>query len=640
MPPDSHLEHLQRSREEILGAIGEPPDLTFVRGTGNIGDQLSWAGTRGLLSEHAYQEIGVDELPAANGHTVLICGVEGFCNSYHELMPHVLAVAEMRFERVILLPSSFDTSVDAVRDALEHTQAVIFARERESYGQIQSLCDAQLAHDCAFFFDYAPYMQAGSGILLALRTDHESAGERPIPPENDDISATAGTLERWLQMISSHELIRTDRAHVLIAGALLGKTVEFDSGNCFEIGAIADYALSDFPVRRLQSATPGRAPARVAPCPCSQETEVLRERLRARAKIHRPPPIEHLRDSVGAPRVTVIILSHNRPELLLGTLHSVLCETTIPVSFLIIDNGSEARTRRRLAEACAEHPQIRLHLSDRNLGCAGGRRLGVELTDSELVLFLDDDAELIPGALAHMISELDRHPDSGAVSATVAIPDGRVSHSGGWYSESKEMVSFVLGASGLAFDDAAIPPSGPCDWIAGTASLIRTSLLREFPLDDAMLAYYEDNEWCLRIGRARADCFRRSREALVLHHAGPGPWGRMDFTGRAKLVRFIAAAAHFYRKHGLLLRIPGVDVFAIMPELTRSDGTLDLMGARIMMALASTHSADWLLMEWMNGGFDRVLGVERTRLGNELHACRLEANALRAELASTRNSSA
>src|ERR1022692_570260 len=155
-------------------------------------------------------------------------------------MPHVLAVAEMRFERGILLPGSFDTSVDAVRDALEGTRAVIFARERESYIQIQSLCDARLAHDCAFFFDYTPYQKTGSGVLLALRTDHESARERPIPPENDDISATTGTLERWLQRISSHELIRTDRAQVMIAAAMLGKTVEFDSSSYFKVPAIAD----------------------------------------------------------------------------------------------------------------------------------------------------------------------------------------------------------------------------------------------------------------------------------------------------------------------------------------------------------------------------------------------------------------
>jgi GT2 family glycosyltransferase/exopolysaccharide biosynthesis predicted pyruvyltransferase EpsI len=635
--PQRHIESVERSRQEILQAIGATQDLTLIRGLGNFGDELIWAGTRELLRDRAFREIDADELSESDGHTALICGGGAFCHPYHEIMPHVLAVAELRFEQVILLPSTFDTSVDVVRDALERTRAVVFARERESYGRLQPLCDAHLAHDCAFFFDYASYIQAGSGILHAFRTDAEYAGERPVPPESDDISLTAGTLERWLETIASHELIRTDRAHVMIAAALLGKTVEFGVNSYFKVKAIADYALSDFPVTPLPAAPISeRARARLAPAPCSTETDVLRQRLRDRAGSHPPPSITHVRDSAGAPRVTALVLSHYRPEMMQGALHSLLYETRIPVNVLVIDNDSDARTRQLLTQLCSEYPQITLHLSDHNLGCAGGRQLGSELIASEFVLFLDDDAELMPGALEHMIYELDSHPNAGAVSALVVIPDGRVSHSGGWYSESKEMASFTLCASGVSIDDPGVPESGRCDWIPGTASLIRTGLLGELPLDGGMLAYYEDTEWCLRVGRARSDCFRRSREALVLHHTGSGPWGRMDFTGRANLVRYIAAAAHFYRKHGLLLRVPGVDVFAIMPELTRSDETLDLAGARLIMELASTHSPDWMLMEWMNGGLDPVLGVERTALGNELHECRLAVIDLRNELGAAR----
>jgi GT2 family glycosyltransferase len=634
MLPPQHLESVARSREEILRAVGDASDLVLVRTLGNLGDALSWAGARALLGDLDYREIDVDELPGVRGHTALICGGGGFCHPYHELMPHVLAVAEMRFERVVLLPSSFDTSVDAVRDALESTRAVVFARERESYSQIQSLCDARLAHDCAFFFDYGPYRKAGSGVLLALRTDHESTRERSIPLENDDISATSGTLERFLERISSHELIQTDRAHVMIAAALLGKTVEFDSGSYFfEVPAIADYALNGFPVKRLPAAAvPEWAPVCLAPSPCSAQAEAVRERLRARAESNPPPPIERVRDSAGSPRVTAVIISHNRPDLVLGTLHSLIHVTSIPVNIVVVDNNSTARTSRTLTETCAEHPQIRLHLSERNLGAAAGRELALGLVDTEFVFFLDDDIELLPGAIEHLVSILDLHPDIGGVTPLVVLPDGRVSHSGGRYEISREIVSFTPVAAGIQFDDPDIPESGPCDWIQ-VSSLVRMSLLAEFPLDTGMSNYYEDNEWCFRVARSRSGCFRRSREAIILHHAEHKPWGRKDFIGRAYLVRFIALAAYFYSAHGLLLGCPGLDVFTIMPELTRTNETLDLAGARLIMELASTHSDDWLLMEWMNGGLDPVLGIERTELGDELDSSRREADTLRAELA-------
>jgi GT2 family glycosyltransferase len=637
MLPSKHLERIARSREEILQAVGDTADLVFVRGLGTLGDELIWAGARELLSGRVYREIGVDELPGARGHTAVICGSGGFCQAYHELMPHVLAVAEMRFERVVLLPSSFDTSVDVVREALERTQAVVFARERESYRQIQSLCEAHLAHDCSFFFDHGPYRRAGSGALLALRTDRESTRERPIPPENDDISLTTGTLDRFFEQISSHELIQTDRAQVMIAAALLGKTVEFDSSSYFKVPAIADYALGDFPVKRLPPPVASeRAPVCLVPSPCSPQADALHERLRAHAQSIPMPQLEHIRNAAGSPRVTAVIISYNRPELVLGTLHSLIHVTSIPVDIVVIDNNSMPRTRRILAEACAGYPQIRLHLSDRNLGASGGRELALGLVETELVLFLDDDIELLPGALEHLVSDLDLHPDIGGVTPLVVLPDGRVSHSGGMYEISREIVSFTPISAGMQFDDPDIPASGPCDWIQ-VSSLIRMSLLAEFPLDTGMSNYYEDNEWCFRVSQSRSGCFRRSCEAIILHHAEHKPWGRKDFVGRAYLVRFISLAAYFYRAHGLLLGCPGLDVFTIMPELTRTNETLDLAGARLVMELASTHSDDWLLMEWMNGGLDPVLGIERTAFGDELAVSRREADALRTELAVARS---
>jgi GT2 family glycosyltransferase len=632
-----HLEHVERSRDAILEALGAPVDLVFVRGLGNIGDELIWAGTRALLSGHPHREIGFEELPAVSGHTALICGGGAFCHPFHELMPHVLAVAELRFQRVIVLPSTFDTSVSVVRDVLARTGAVVFAREAESYRQIQPLCDdARLAHDTSFFFDYDSHRQAGSGVLHAFRTDAESSGERPIPPENEDISLTASTLEGWLGTISRHAIVQTDRAQVMIAAALLGKEVQFDPSSYFKVPAIADYALNGFPVKRLPPATtPGRAPAHLAPIPCPPEAEAIRERLRARAEAYPPPPIERLHDSAGAPRATAVIISHNRPELVLGGLHSLIHVTSIPVNIVVVDNNSTPRTRQILTDACAGHPQIQLHLSDRNLGAAAGRRLALELVDTELVLFLDDDIELLPGALEHLVSELDLHPDIGGVTPVVVLPDGRVSHSGGLFEESRESVCFTPVSAGIQFDNPDIPPSGPCDWIQ-VSSLVRMSLLAEFPHDTGISTYYEDNEWCFRVARSRSGCFRRSREAIILHHAEHKPWGRTDFIGRAYLIRFISLAAYFYRVHGLLLRTPGMDVFTIMPELTRTNGTLDLAGARLVMELINTHSTDWLLMEWINGGLDPILGVERTALGDELHASRTDADALRAALTAVR----
>jgi exopolysaccharide biosynthesis predicted pyruvyltransferase EpsI len=245
---------------EISGA----PDVTFIRAGGNIGDHLIYAGTRRLLSGTFYREVvarrrnaagqelpGVRKIRGARGHTALITGGGAWCQPYHNTWPELLPIIDERFERVIVLPSSVDTSVDEVREALAQTNALVFARERESYRQLRELCRTEIAHDCAFFFDFKPYRRRGEGLLTAYRTDAESASGGQTPPGNNDISRYCDSLDLWLWTIARYEVVETDRAHVMIAAALLGKKVRYRPSGYHKVPAIAEYALKGFPVERM-----------------------------------------------------------------------------------------------------------------------------------------------------------------------------------------------------------------------------------------------------------------------------------------------------------------------------------------------------------------------------------------------------
>ncbi len=326
---------LASSARLILDEIGDPPDLTLVHGAGNRGDELIWAGMDRLLDGLIYYETDLNGLSGARGHTVLLPGSGAFCRAFNDTMPRALAVACMRFERVILLPSSFDPSDDVVRAALATTSGTVFARKPESYRRIASLCDTRLAHDCAFFFDFEPWHRSGSGVLNAFRTDPE-AGAGIVPADNDDISLTAASFEDWLERISAHAQIRTDRAHVLIAAALMGKRVEFASSSYHKLPAMVDYALSDFPVRQITR--PGPKAADVAAPP------------------HARP---RRRRGVAPPRVSAIILTRARAREALRAVDSVTL-SDVDARTIVIDNnsapgyaldpfGSEPRLRRRPA---------------------------------------------------------------------------------------------------------------------------------------------------------------------------------------------------------------------------------------------------------------------------------------------------
>src|ERR1700728_2415002 len=169
----SHEEEVEDSRDVLLRAIGEPEDLTFIRLYGNRGDELIYAGTRQLLARRFYKEVSVTDLGGVSGHTAVVAGCGGWCGPYRDMVTH-LPVIETKFERVIIMPSSFDVSVPSVRSTLASTKALVFARERKSFDDIGRLCDAKIAYDCAFFFDYRPYLRHGEGCLVSYRNDAES----------------------------------------------------------------------------------------------------------------------------------------------------------------------------------------------------------------------------------------------------------------------------------------------------------------------------------------------------------------------------------------------------------------------------------------------------------------------------------
>jgi exopolysaccharide biosynthesis predicted pyruvyltransferase EpsI len=245
-PPDAPAE-LEAQRDRILHLVADAPDVTFIRHKGNIGDDLIHAGTRRLLADIPYQEVGTWDLQNAHGHTALITGSGGWCIPFHHQLPDALAVIEDRFERIIILPSSFDLAEPRVRDALQRTKALVFARERKSYEQIQEVCNAEIGHDCAFYFDFSPYRRRGNGRLVAYRTDAESA-RAGVPAGNNDISVACFGLDHWLWTIARHDTIVTDRAHVMIAAAMLGKRIEYHGTNYHKVPAIAEYSLSGFPI--------------------------------------------------------------------------------------------------------------------------------------------------------------------------------------------------------------------------------------------------------------------------------------------------------------------------------------------------------------------------------------------------------
>jgi hypothetical protein len=640
-PPARHWQALAQSRSELLAALGAgAAGFTYVRGVGNRGDELIQAGTRRLLAGLDYREIDFEEIAAASGELAVISGGGAWCRWFHEIMPRVLALAEMRFSRVVVLPSSFDPAEETVRDVLGRSRAVVFARERESWRQVRDLCDARLAHDCAFFFDFEPFVAAGGGVLHAYRTDREASAAFPLPADNVDISALLPALEPWLARIASAALVRTDRAHVMIAAALLGKQVEYRSSAYHKVPAIAEYALAGFAVQPAPpgglapaaSSPPARRPAAEAAAELAADLEpeplrALRRELVRRGEASLASLPAGLLAGDGEPRVTVAVLSWNQAARTRAALASLREHVRMPIRLLVIDNNSAPAERQAVRRACQVYGAELVEL-DRNLGCAGGRQLAAERATTEYVMFLDNDAEVFPGTVEHLVHALDRDPAAIACGGNVILPDGRVQLCGCDYHDDGIVLSLEPLGRGLRHDDPRLGSSGPCRWLSGALLLARRPAFASCPLA-AEMAYFEDNEWSFRVQARWPGSLRRRVEALGLHHQQEKGRRGSGLVGIGEVLPFLAAMARFHQLHGRVLDL----LFGLVPELTWASGQRDVAAARLLLDLIAARGTDWTLLNWLNGGLAPLFqAAAQAELRRALEASRAELEASRAEL--------
>jgi GT2 family glycosyltransferase len=301
--------------------------------------------------------------------------------------------------------------------------------------------------------------------------------------------------------------------------------------------------------------------------------------------------------TTGEPRVTVALVSWNRPDRVAAAVRSVRESARVPHRILIVDNASSESTRERLRAEVDGNARAELVLLGSNTSCARNRALAVERSTTEYVLFLDDDAEIFPGTLEILLHALDSDPGALAAAANVVLPDGTTQICGGDFSVRDGVVLFTPMGAGQPFDAPGVDGSGPCRWASGACVLHRRAAFERFPLDPGMDSYFEDSEWGFRVERAVPGALLRCPEALALHHHVPKDRRGTASSDLAHATRFAESIAHFYRTHGLVMDA----LFGFVPEL-RSGNGYDVPAAHLFLELLGSKGAQWTVSEWHRGG--------------------------------------
>ena len=207
--------------------------------------------------------------------------------------------------------------------------------------------------------------------------------------------------------------------------------------------------------------------------------------------------------------LSVIIVTHNTCDLTRACVRSVLAdaaETRSTIETIVVDNASTDGTTDRLR---GEFPDVRLIVADTNLGYARGNNLGLEAAHGRYLMLLNSDAEVGTGALEALVHFMEAHLDAGACGPMLLNADGSLQPSGRALPSVWSVFVCMTRLYRLWKRDfyterrRDYARAARVGEVSGAAIVVRRDAYQRVGgLDPHFFAYYEDVDWCKRIGQA------------------------------------------------------------------------------------------------------------------------------------------
>ena len=200
--------------------------------------------------------------------------------------------------------------------------------------------------------------------------------------------------------------------------------------------------------------------------------------------------------------LSIVILNWNGRDLLRNCLDSVRAQKfrdtdsgAVPnFETIVVDNGSGDGSTEMVA---TDYPEVVLIAEATNTGFCRGNNIGYERSTGDLVLLLNNDAELAPDFIQCVLDGARQYPDHGMFAARVRMFD---------HHDIFDSTGLLIYADGICrsrgwlekdvgqFDDA-VEVLGP----NGCAAVFRRTMLEDVGLfDEAYFAYLEDLDLAVR----------------------------------------------------------------------------------------------------------------------------------------------
>jgi N-acetylglucosaminyl-diphospho-decaprenol L-rhamnosyltransferase len=265
------------------------------------------------------------------------------------------------------------------------------------------------------------------------------------------------------------------------------------------------------------------------------------------------------------------VVNYNSGELARRCLESVARDLAdVEWEGIVVDNASADRSGANLQDI----PRVRVIANDRNVGFGAAvnqaargasnpeprpSAIGRRPSNAELLLLLNPDCDVQPGAFRALVETLDAHPDCAIAAPRLLNADGSVQASArgepdaltGLFGRHALLTKFFPASAAARRNlpaqdlvDAGVE-SADVDWVMAAAMLVRRKAFDEVGgFDDRYFLYWEDADLCRRL-RDRGWKTRYVPRAIVRHPGGASAATDSAFATR----EFHRSAYRYYATH-------------------------------------------------------------------------------------------
>jgi glycosyltransferase involved in cell wall biosynthesis len=221
-------------------------------------------------------------------------------------------------------------------------------------------------------------------------------------------------------------------------------------------------------------------------------------------------------------KVSIIIPNKDKVAYLQACISSLLEKTTYRnYEVLIIDSGSEDPATLDYYQQITTDPRVSLHIYPQRFNYHKVNNFGTRIAEGDLLLFLNNDTEIIePVWLDDLVGWAER-PGVGVVGTKLLYSNGTIQHAG--------IVMGVEGHGSHIFErlpEHHYGPFGSPDWyrdymaVTGACMMIPRDVFEELGgFDEEYQLGYGDIDLCLRAGQAGYRIIY-TPFATMLHHEG------------------------------------------------------------------------------------------------------------------------